>query len=477
MDFQSRKKKLNSVLSQLSEEELNRFARIYAMTNETFALALIEEFWQPAKGNFREMVEMCFAHPSCIGKYGSHALDWEKVVADLHKVLDKADKLIQEGEALDAALIARYVLTLTCGEYKNDQSATEDSYTYYIPEWRKQLNESLQRAEKTIEYCLIDNDRIDVDSQKGLLGEIITDLKEVDKNGLYNVDRVIENWMPYIMTPKKFLRYIDGKLKKAYGLDAEKYALQKMQFLLRNQLEEEVGKCCQQLCRYGKVRNCYADYLIEKKEYRQALNLLDENKDRYSAYCYNWDQKKLDIVRMLKDKQVMMEEYRKHFLTSEYRMKWYKALKGIVDSQEWNSFVKKLLEECTFYMDLDDAEAKIYIREGMKDNLILFFDRHGDSCFEHFKKYGKYLPTADQTKVMQRYTDKIKELSMNLKNRKDYQHLARWIDTLKDVTNAGNKQLIELIEWLRERHCNRPAMMQEIDNVIYADKTANVSLI
>ena len=86
------------------------------------------------------------------------------------------------------------------------------------------------------------------------------------------------------------------------------------------------------------------------------------------------------------------------------------------------------------------------------------------------KTSGKYLPDEDQTVVMQRYVDRIKLLSLNLKNRRDYQSLARWIDTLKGVTNVGNKKLIELIEWLRERHCNRPAMMEEIDNVIYAAK-------
>ena len=43
MNFQSRNKKLDSVLSSLTVEELCRFSRIYAMTNEAFALALIEE--------------------------------------------------------------------------------------------------------------------------------------------------------------------------------------------------------------------------------------------------------------------------------------------------------------------------------------------------------------------------------------------------------------------------------------------------
>ena len=35
---------------------------------------------------------------------------------------------------------------------------------------------------------------------------------------------------------------------------------------------------------------------------------------------------------------------------------------------------------------------------------------------------------------------------------------------------SRNKKQIELIEWLRVRHSNRPAMMEEIDNVIYADQ-------
>lgn len=466
MDHQSRYNKTTKLLLRLSDEELSRFTRMHALTDEAFSLALISEFWQPDEKDYREMVEMCFIHPSLSRKYGGTFLDWERIIQKLADVMDKADGMAEGGDPLGAVMVARHVLIQTCQEYENDTCPDYPT----CPEWREQLCDVMDRSVKIIRKHLLDSDMIDMDTQVGLLREMIMDLKNLGKSRLYYIEKLIDEWTPYILSPQKFIRYIDNKLKKAYGLDKKRFALQKIQYLVRNGMREETEKCLLELCRYGNVRNYYADYLIKRKEYQQALALLDKNKDSFEDSYYHLDEKRLDIIRMMNDKEIKLIECRKHFLTSECRLKWYKTLKELVDDSEWKGFIKQLMEECNFHIDIEDAEAKIYINEDMREHLIKFFERQPSSDFENFKNYGKYLPVADQIKTMERYTNRIKELSVGMKSRKDYQALGHWIETLKDVTNVGNEKLVELIEWLREYHCSRPAMMQEIDYAIFHKK-------
>lgn len=296
---------------------------------------------------------------------------------------------------------------------------------------------------------------------------MIVDLKKLGKSKLYRTELLVEEWMPYILSPKKFIIYIDAKLKKSRGLDREKYALQKIKYLIRNGMREEAERCFPELTRMdmGNVRDYYFSCLLEWKEYRKAIDLLDSNEDGFAAYRHNWDQKLLDVIRLLDDKQEIVNECRKHFLESNYRMKWYEALKEMIDVSEWDAYIRELMNECSFEMDLEHAEAHIYIAEGMNDCLIKFFEKNYHN-FEHFKNFGKFLSEADQVVVMDRYVERVKDLSMDMKDRKSYKHLVGWLCNLSGVTPIGDKKVVELVLWLQDNHCSRPAMMDEINKII-----------
>lgn len=149
--------KIDQVLSNISDEELSRFARSYARVNEQFSLALIEKYWQPEVGNYREMVEACFAHPSCLGKYADSFLDWNEVSADLAYLMNQAEQMKEGGDPLGAVLIARHLLTLTCEEYEHDTTPLYPSN----PEWKQRLLGVIKKAVECIRVNLIEEEYID----------------------------------------------------------------------------------------------------------------------------------------------------------------------------------------------------------------------------------------------------------------------------------------------------------------------------
>ena len=76
--------KIDKVLSKISGKEMKGFVRQYAATHEDFATALVEKYWKPERGNYKEQVEACFAHAGVLGvRFGQPQLDWRKIEQDL----------------------------------------------------------------------------------------------------------------------------------------------------------------------------------------------------------------------------------------------------------------------------------------------------------------------------------------------------------------------------------------------------------
>ena len=49
--------KIDKVLSKISGKELKTFVRLYAVTHEDFATALVEKYWKPERGNYKEATD------------------------------------------------------------------------------------------------------------------------------------------------------------------------------------------------------------------------------------------------------------------------------------------------------------------------------------------------------------------------------------------------------------------------------------
>ena len=60
---------LQQIFDSVSKEKLLQFFQSQAYTNDSLALALIEEYWHPAEDDHSALVERCFAHPA-VSKHG-----------------------------------------------------------------------------------------------------------------------------------------------------------------------------------------------------------------------------------------------------------------------------------------------------------------------------------------------------------------------------------------------------------------------
>ena len=216
--------KIDKVLSKISGKEIKAFVWQYAATHEDFATALVEKYWKPERGNYKEQVEACFAHAGVLGKrFGQPQLDWRKIEQDLGAMMRKAKSMKKKGNLIDAALIAGYVMTITCREFKHDHLAyTPARYDVWAEE-NKVMKDIVTQSADMVRELLINSDEIEEDSRLGMLGEIAEQCEEIGDNYFMRFEWFVDEAMPLLCgdDEKAYLAHISKRLKnkkERYGV-------------------------------------------------------------------------------------------------------------------------------------------------------------------------------------------------------------------------------------------------------------------
>ena len=175
--------KIDKVLSKITGKELKRFVGEYAYLHDDFAIALVEKYWKPERGNYKELVEACFAHANILVKrFGQPELDWRKIEKDLSAVMRKASSMRKKGNLIDAALIAGYIMTITCREFENDHRNYQPVRYDLWAEENQVLKDIVTKAADVVRELLVNSDEIEEDSRLGMLGEIVEQCEEIGDN-------------------------------------------------------------------------------------------------------------------------------------------------------------------------------------------------------------------------------------------------------------------------------------------------------
>ena len=86
MNYTDWSSKLEQVLKRTDKDTLYDYLCDYAKSHEELAMALIGEFWQTEKDDYKSMVQKCLMHPTKLGAKSHEAYDWTAVACDLAKM-------------------------------------------------------------------------------------------------------------------------------------------------------------------------------------------------------------------------------------------------------------------------------------------------------------------------------------------------------------------------------------------------------
>lgn len=163
---------------------------------------------------------------------------------------------------------------------------------------------------------------------------------------------------------KAYLAHISKRLKnKKEKYFHYRYYIQKADYWAAHGKRGKAEKLMWEKHDDENIRDHYIDSLIEWGEYKKAVEVIDDNKDDFHSYSKKWENKVVKALKLSGDKDWLIEECKKRFVVSGYRIKYYEALKEVIDRNEWPAFFDELWKMPDWEHDYEDAEAKILVKE------------------------------------------------------------------------------------------------------------------
>ena len=445
MDLSS---KLTQVIEQIPKDVLYDFLCGYARSHEELAMALVNEFWQAEKDDYRSMVQQCLMHPSPAGIKNGDGFDWGTIAADLSQMMNLADEKVKEGGLLDAAEIARYVMTMACAEYEADHPYGE---TYGEVWWlrRKPLFDVLGRAKDMVTELLINGEGIDDDSQRGLIKEIVEECKPFKKSHICRIDGFLENAQAKVLSPKRYISWLQKKVDNTRGGFFRKPYLERMvRFLDKmGKRDEAIAALEANQDKDDELRLLYVDMLTEWKMYDEALKVADVE-DGARSCIYSYPKKTLAILDLVNDREKTIEVCKARFKKADRKQIYFDRLRKEMTKEEWEAFIDDTIQDAddVFLHDYDDVEAQIYMERKLYDHLVKFCLHTSYNAEENLENYAKYMSEADQRMVAQHIIERMKLRAPECKKGDDYDHFASWIKRLYNSSPVCEKIAREVAE-------------------------------
>ncbi len=449
--------KLAQVIEQIPKDVLYDFCCSYAQEHEELAMALVSEFWRPEKDDYRSMVQQCLMHPTPSGIKNGDGYDWGAIAVDLSRMMNLADEKVKEGSLLDAAEIARCVMTLTCAEYEADHPYGEQ----YGEVWwlrRKPLKEVLERARVMLTELLICGDDIDDDSQRGLMKEIVAECKPYKKRHICRMDEFLEDAQAKVLTPKRYLSWLQKKVDNTRGGFFRKPYLEKMvRFLDKmGKRDEAIAALEANKDKDDELRLLYVDMLTEWKMYDEALKVADVV-DSARSCIYSYPKKILAILDLINDRDRTIEVCKAQFKKADRKQVYFDRLQKEMTKGKWDAFIDDTIRNAdgVFVHDYDDVEAQIYMERKMYDHLVKFCMHTSYNAEENLANYAKYMSEADQRLVAQDLIERMKRRAPECKRGDDYDHFAGWIRRLYNSSPECEKIAREVAEEIVHENPNK----------------------
>jgi hypothetical protein len=440
--------KLAQVIEQIPKDVLYDFCCSYAQEHEELAMALVSEFWRPEKDDYRSMVQQCLMHPTPSGIKNGDGYDWGAIAVDLSRMMNLADEKVKEGNMLDAAEIARCVMTQTCAEYEADHPYGE---TYGEVWWlrRKPLKEVLERARVMLTELLITGEDIDDDSQRGLMKEIVAECKPFKKTHICRMDEFLEDAQAKVLSPKRYIAWLQKKVDNTRGGFFRKPYLEKMvRFLDKmGKRDEAIAAMEANKDKDDELRLLYVDMLTEWKMYDEALKVADVV-DSARSCIYSYPKKILAILDLINNRDKTIDVCKAQFNKTDRKQAYFDRLRKEMTKEEWDAFIDDTIRDAdeVFVHDYDDVEAQIYMERKMYDHLVKFCMHTSYNAEENLAKYAKYMSETDQRLVAQDIIERMKRRAPECKRGDDYDHFAGWIRRLYNSSPECEKIAREVAE-------------------------------
>lgn len=463
------------LLSFTNPQELSQFVCEYASTHPEFKTAfwnrfITKELSAPSKEkDYRKAILKAFdppqhsKHSRYHNRYTDNVRDWETIFSKLDTFLDKADFFLKQGKIDNTIAIALQILR-SIGENYDDELVYNDDFSTSL--YCEQAGELLTEVVK--HPATTQKQKEEILQELGQIAEISV-YRHYD---VYDVDELMMQINLSIQSPDKALELIDKLLEERKdSYDLYELVLRKVNLLVEQQEEQKAEETIRQYLYLTEIREREIEKLIARKQYDEALRLLDEGiviaeKKDHPGTVEQWLETKVKIYELAHRTSEVIDTCRLLFISSSDRLAYYAKLKTLIPQEQWKSFLDAMMKETKFskYFFLgENDEAEIYVKEKDDErlfNLLSSVDK--DEQLEALIKYSHHLKNTYSEQLLPMYTSLLNDYAEQNIGRNHYEKIAKALVCMQKL-NGGKEVVKEMVEEFRVQYKRRRAMMDILE--------------
>lgn len=253
--------------------------------------------------------------------------------------------------------------------------------------------------------------------------------------------------------------------KDRYGSYArEKLALLRYRLI---QLHDEAEKADDYLLAnldHTEFRELAIKQAIQEQRYEEALRLAGEGEAhdaerRLPGLVIKWEKYRYEVYQSTSQHGQQRVLAEKFALSGEYA--YYLQLKGLYSPQEWPDVFSRILSELEKRdsWHTESLYTRLLIEESETERLLRYVGKHLYIVTQHYS----HLITKYPNEVYELFLQHIAATSLQASDRGGYKKVCQIIREL--IKAGGDQQAREVVQQLKMKHPNRPAMLDELSQI------------
>ena len=162
------------------------------------------------------------------------------------------------------------------------------------------------------------------------------------------------------------------------------------------------------------------------------------------------------------NKDKIVNQTKKLFLTGRDTMKYYKELRQLIDSKEWPDELHTLLDKMDFGRSAISHLAEIYASEKWYNELFNLMKKAKYDLLSGLERYAKHFDEDQQQTLVARIEPELRRVAEHQMGRDKYKELVARLKRLQKGCPAGKQLSNQLVSDFRVKYKNRPAMIDEL---------------
>lgn len=478
----AKKNQFEDLLLKISADEYRVFIKDYVLTNKDFKRAF-ELFFAEKDGRIDTGKLYADSIKKLIKKHMAKGyMDYRSAAGlakEVNQLIDKGFDFANKRNFVEAFVIASVVLKemMQVISYGDDSSGA--------------LGDAIIGSIQLIDQIALSADAV-MDMKTRVFKFLQVELNDAvyfDYGDFgYELSDIFQTLAIELNLHQEFLAWIDAWLPRLTGQHSsyrlEHFKTTQIDFLEAIGRHTEAEALIELNMEIVEVRQAEVDKVLSSQDYERAKKLINDGikiaeDKRHPGTVAQWEKQLLRIALLENDVPLTRKYYRAFAFDRQFDVTYYRALKATYNAEEWGKIVEDIIAgiktETTkkhgkstwlpFDSFLLSALSPIYIEERFTD--LLFELVKNEKDIDRLMVYHEHLVFSYAHELLQLYIPALERQADKADNRSHYAQLAGNMKKIMIALAFGKEQIIELAKKMKQRYPRRPAMVEELNRVIY----------